>query len=76
MTAPQRTDYHEYKVIHVTDGGIKAVLLGATGLPMPVIEGELNRWAAEGWQLVFMAIEQRRFALFWDREAAVITLGR
>ncbi len=66
----------EYKVIHVTEGGLGTVLLGESGLPMKTIEAELNRWAAEGWQFEFMAIEQRRFWLFWDREAAVITLAR
>ena len=40
------------------------------------IEAELNRSAADGWQMVFMVIEQKRFWLFWSREAAIITLGK
>ena len=68
--------YSEYKVIHVTEGAVGTLLLGESQLPTRAIEAELNRWAAEGWRFVFMAIEQRRFLLFWDREAAVITLGR
>ena len=36
----------------------------------------LNKQAAEGWQLAFMVLEQKRFWLFWQREAAIVTLGR
>ncbi|MDR9433482.1 MAG: DUF4177 domain-containing protein [Spiribacter sp.] len=68
--------YNEYKVIHVVEGGLGTILLGASGLPMKTIENSLNRQAAEGWQFVFMVIEQKRFWLFWKREAAIITLGR
>lgn len=68
--------YKEYKVIHVAEGGCGTLLLGSSGLPMKTIETELNRYAAEGWQMTFMVIEQKRFWLFWTREAAIITLGR
>lgn len=68
--------YREYKVIHVAEGGCGTLLLGSSGLPMKTIETELNRYAAEGWQMTFMVIEQKRFWLFWTREAAIITLGR
>ncbi len=68
--------YTEYKVIYVTEGGCGTMLLGSSGLPIQKIEAELNDHAAEGWQLVFQAIENKRFLLFWNREAAIITLGR
>ncbi len=68
--------YTEYKVIYVTEGGCGTILLGSSGLPIQKIEAELNDHAAEGWQLVFQAIENKRFLLFWNREAVIITLGR
>ena len=66
------------------------VALQQAGTPVIVVHGggamitdwlkkmeiELNKSAAEGWQFVFMAIEMKRFWLFWSREAAIITLGR
>ncbi len=72
----QDTRYKEYKVVYITEGGCGTVLLGASGLPLKKIEAELNLYASEGWQLVFQVIERKRFWLFWDREAAIITLGR
>ncbi|OBT17206.1 DUF4177 domain-containing protein [Vibrio sp. UCD-FRSSP16_10] len=68
--------YSEYKVVHIVEGGCGTILLGSSGLPLQKIEDELNMYAAEGWQLVFQVIEQKRFLLFWHREAAIITLGR
>ncbi len=68
--------YKEYKVIHVAEGGCGTILLGASGLPLKKIENTLNEAAADGWQLVFKVIERKRFWLFWNREAAIITLGR
>jgi hypothetical protein len=68
--------YKEYKVINVVEGGLGKVFLGASGIPMKKMELELNKEAAEGWQLVFQVIEQKRFLLFWKRESVVITLAR
>ena len=68
--------YSQYKVIHVMEGGCGTVLLGASGLPITKLEDTLNKEAADGWQVVFMVIEQKRFLLFWVREAVLITLGR
>ena len=36
----------------------------------------INKYAQEGWQVVFQALEQKRYMLFWKREAVIITLGR
>jgi len=69
-------NFKEYKVVHITEGGCGTILLGASGLPLKKIEAELNALASEGWQLVFQVIERKRFWLFWNREAVIITLGR
>ncbi|OLF42120.1 DUF4177 domain-containing protein, partial [Vibrio parahaemolyticus] len=52
------------------------ILLGASGLPVQKMEAELNKYAQDGWQVVFQVVEQKRFMLFWKREAVIITLGR
>jgi hypothetical protein len=52
------------------------LLLGASGLPIKKLEDTLNEEAADGWQVVFMVIEQKRFMLFWAREAVLVTLGK
>ena len=69
-------DFKEYKVLHVVEGGCGTLLFGASGVPVKKLEDALNEEAAEGWQLVFMVLEQKRFLLFWTREAAIVTLGR
>ena len=68
--------FTEYKVVHVAEGGCGTLLLGSSGLPLKSIESTLNQEAADGWQLVFQVLEQKRFMLFWTREAAILTLGR
>lgn len=68
--------YDEYKVIHVVEGGCGTILLGSSGLPLKKLESTLNAEAANGWQVVFQVIENKRFMLFWSREAVIVTLGR
>ena len=68
--------FSEYKIIHVVEGGLGTLLLGASGIPMKKMEATLNQEAAAGWQVVFQVIEQKRFMLLWSREAVVITLAR
>ena len=68
--------YKEYKVVHIAEGGCGTILLGASGLPLKRIEVELNELAAQGWQVTFQVLEQKRFWLFWKREAMIVTLGR
>jgi len=68
--------YSEYKVEIVTEGGCGTIFLGSSGLPIKRLEATLNQAAAEGWQLVFQVIENKRFWLFWSRETVVLTLGR
>jgi hypothetical protein len=68
--------YREYKVVHIAEGGCGTILLGASGLPLRKVEAELNALAADGWQVVFQVLELKRFWLFWQREAMIVTLGR
>ena len=68
--------YTEYKVIYVVEGGCGTIILGSSGIPVKKMETELNKLASSGWKVVFQVIEQKRFFLFWKREAVVITLGR
>jgi hypothetical protein len=68
--------YKEYKVIYIVEGGLGTIFLGASGIPVKKMETVLNKEATDGWQVVFQIIENKRFLLFWNREAVVITLGR
>ncbi|QTH63310.1 DUF4177 domain-containing protein [Psychrosphaera ytuae] len=68
--------FREYKVIHVVEGGCGTLLLGSSGLPLKKLESVLNREAADGWNVVFQVIENKRFWLFWTRESVIVTLGR
>ncbi len=68
--------FKEYKVIHIVEGGLGTIFLGASGIPVKKMETTLNKEAAAGWELVFQVLEQKRFLLFWKREAVIITLGR
>lgn len=68
--------FKEYKVLHLVEGGFGTIFLGASGIPVKKMEITLNKEAADGWALVFQIIEQKRFLLFWKREAVIITLGR
>lgn len=68
--------FKEYKVIHVVEGGLGTIFLGASGIPIKKMETVLNIEASDGWSLAFQIVEKKRFLLFWKREAVIITLGR
>ena len=68
--------FTEYKVLTVAEGGCGTLLLGSSGLPIKELETELNEHAADGWQLVFQTLENKRFLLFWSRETVIVTLAR
>lgn len=70
------TKYTEYKIIHVAEGGCGTIFLGSSGLPLKQLEATLNEEAASGWNVVFQVLENKRFMLFWSREAVILTLGR
>lgn len=68
--------FREYKVVHIAEGGCGTIFLGSSGVPLQKLEAELNEHAADGWQLVFQTLENKRYLLFWSREAVIVTLGR
>jgi hypothetical protein len=68
--------FREYKILHIVEGGLGTIFLGASGIPIKKMEVALNKEAAAGWAVVFQIVEQKRFLLFWKREAVIITLGR
>jgi predicted Zn finger-like uncharacterized protein len=66
----------EYKVMRIVESGLGTIFLGAAAVPLKKMEAALNKEVTSGWQVVFQVIEQKRFLLFWKREAVIITLGR
>ncbi|MFD2017454.1 DUF4177 domain-containing protein [Vibrio olivae] len=58
------SQYKEYKVVHIVEGGCGTLLLGASGLPLQRMEAELNGYAQDGWQVVFQVVEKKRYLLF------------
>lgn len=68
--------YKSYKVLHIMEGGCGTIFLGSSGVPIQKMEAALNKHASDGWEVVFQVVEQKRFLLFWKREAVIITLGK
>ena len=66
----------QYKVLSISEGVLGTIFLGQSSIPLERMEQELNRHVADGWQIVFQVIEQRRLWLFWKRDSIIITLGR
>jgi CHASE3 domain sensor protein len=66
----------EYKVMRIVESGLGTIFLGAAAVPLKKMEAALNKELTNGWHVVFQIIEQKRFMLFWKREAVIITLGR
>ena len=66
----------EYKVITIEEGALGTIFLGSSKIPVKKMEKVLNEYGAEGWNLEFQLIEQKRMLLFWKRESVVITLSR
>lgn len=60
--------FKEYKVVTIVEGGCGTILLGASGLPVQRLEAELNRYAQDGWEVVFQVIEKKRFMLFGNEK--------
>ena len=71
-----QSSFSEYKVVLITEGGCGTLLLGSAGLPVKKMEATINQHASKGWQVVFQIVENKRFLLFWTREAVIITFGR
>ena len=66
----------EYKVELVVEGGCGTLLLGSSGLPIQKLQAVLNQYGAGGWSMDFMVIENKRYMLFWQREAVLVTFSR
>lgn len=66
----------EFKVVVVEEGALGTLLLGSSKLPVKKLESILNKYGKMGWDVSFMLIERKRLFLFWQREAAIITLSR
>lgn len=75
--APPPSGAHaQYKVIAISEGALGTIFLGRASIPLQQMETALNREVANGWQVVFQVVEQRRFCIFWKRESIIITFGR
>lgn len=68
--------FSEYKVIRVSESGCSAILLGASVVPIDIMEAKLNILAKHGWQVICQVVEKQRCLLFWQRESVIVTLGR
>lgn len=68
--------YTQYKVVEIHEGVLGTLLLGSSKLPIKEIENEINKYAADGWSVVFQVIESKRVFLFWQRESMILTLGK
>jgi len=66
----------QFKIEVITEGALGTLFLGASKLPVNKMEEVMNRYGADGWDVSFMLIEQKRFLLFWNREAAIITFSK
>ncbi len=66
----------QYKIEVVTEGALGTLFLGASKLPVIKMEEVMNEYGRKGWSMDFMLVEQKRFFLFWQREAAIITFSR
>jgi len=66
----------QYKVEVVVEGALGTIFLGASSLPIERMEEVMNEYGAKGWNMDFMIVENKRFMLFWNREAAILTFSR
>ena len=67
---------NEDKVEVITEGGVSTVFTGSANLPVKKMTEAFNANAAQGWDIHFVVIEERRFLLFWKREGAVVIYSR
>ena len=66
----------EYKVFIYKESTISSILFNGGKVDEQKLEIELNRLAAEGWEVKTIERENRRTMLFHTREAMVIILER
>ena len=63
----------QYKVEILKEGALGTLFFGSSKLPLDKMEKVMNKYGAEGWSMCFQMIEKKRFLLFWQREAVIIT---
>ena len=66
----------EYKVYIYKESTISSLLFNGGKVDEQKLEWELNRLAAQGWEVKTIERENRRTLLFHTREAMVIILER
>ena len=63
----------QYKVEIIKEGALGTLFFASSKLPLDKMEKMMNKYGAEGWSMCFQMIEKKRFLLFWQREAVIIT---
>ena len=66
----------EFKVDVVKESALSTFFFGSAKMPIKKMEEVMNLNGLQGWELVFQIVEKRRFLLFWNREATVMTFSR
>lgn len=66
----------EFKVEVIKEGALGTIFLGSSNLPIKKMEGVMNKYGEEGWDVSFQVIEKTRLLLFWSRESVVMTFSR
>ncbi len=65
-----------YKIETVSESGLSTILLNSGKIPEKKVETLLNTLSQQGWEMVFMVVEKRRFLLLWERETVIITFAK
>jgi len=66
----------QYQVVIYQEGALGSVLLGQSRVNPIKFAAFLNQHAAQGWRVVTMEKDQRRFLLFFRREAYCVIMER
>lgn len=66
----------QYKVVVYREGMLGSLLLGSSKVNPEKFTDFLNNNAEDGWQVITMEREIRRFLLFFKREAFVVLLEK
>ena len=66
----------EYKIEIVEEGGCSTFLLGSARFPKRKFQRLCNKMSQDGWEVVFQVMESRRFLLFFNKEACIVTFAR
>ncbi len=66
----------EYRTVVITENGVANILFGESKLPLEKMEAIMNQYGRQGWKMVFQLVEARRYLLFFNREAVILTFER